>query len=226
MQGMSNVRMLSVRAAIWIVLAATLALAAVAQAQSSKPNTSATSRMQPTHEASKPTEKQSIAAQEEKPGGPKEGIQVHGHWVIDVRNPDGKLVTHREFENAYAGDTFLPRILSRQNSVGLWGILIGDGGGVNLFSISEPNDPGFADSKNLILSISGQAFVLRGSLTALREFGITLVMTEARYCDPNTAPVTPCLAGAVELFTTTHPSPPIGVASGQIVQVTVTISFS
>src|SRR5713226_6208411 len=35
-------------------------------------------------------------------GGQKEGIKVHGHWTIDVRNPDGTLVTHREFENSLA----------------------------------------------------------------------------------------------------------------------------
>ena len=28
---------------------------------------------------------------------------MHGHWTIDVRNPDGTLVTHREFENALHG---------------------------------------------------------------------------------------------------------------------------
>src|SRR5208282_658242 len=32
--------------------------------------------------------------------GPHEGITVHGHWTIEVRNPDGKVVTRREFENA------------------------------------------------------------------------------------------------------------------------------
>jgi hypothetical protein len=31
--------------------------------------------------------------------GQHEGITVHGHWVIEVRNPDGTLVTRREFEN-------------------------------------------------------------------------------------------------------------------------------
>jgi len=36
---------------------------------------------------------------ERKPKGTHEGITVHGHWVIEVRNPDGRLVTHREFEN-------------------------------------------------------------------------------------------------------------------------------
>jgi len=25
---------------------------------------------------------------------------VHGHWTIDVREPDGTLVSHNEFENA------------------------------------------------------------------------------------------------------------------------------
>ena len=25
---------------------------------------------------------------------------MHGHWTIDVKDPDGKVVTHREFENA------------------------------------------------------------------------------------------------------------------------------
>lgn len=27
-------------------------------------------------------------------------IKVHGHWVIEIKNPDGKVVTHREFENS------------------------------------------------------------------------------------------------------------------------------
>jgi hypothetical protein len=42
---------------------------------------------------------QQPAARERKPGGNHEGITVHGHWTIEVRNPDGTLVTHREFEN-------------------------------------------------------------------------------------------------------------------------------
>jgi len=32
--------------------------------------------------------------------GQHEGVKVHGHWTIEVRNPDGKLVSHTEFENA------------------------------------------------------------------------------------------------------------------------------
>jgi len=33
-------------------------------------------------------------------GGKNEGIKVHGHWVIDVKNPDGSLAGHRDFENS------------------------------------------------------------------------------------------------------------------------------
>ncbi len=32
-------------------------------------------------------------------GGTKNGITVHGWWVIEVKNPDGTVVNRREFEN-------------------------------------------------------------------------------------------------------------------------------
>jgi hypothetical protein len=34
---------------------------------------------------------------------PREGITVHGYWKIDIRNPDGSLVRHVEFENSLVG---------------------------------------------------------------------------------------------------------------------------
>jgi hypothetical protein len=44
------------------------------------------------------------AAEEEGPAKPAtpggEGIKIHGHWIIDLRNPDGKLVEHRDFYNS------------------------------------------------------------------------------------------------------------------------------
>jgi hypothetical protein len=52
-----------------------------------------------------------------KPGG--EGIKVHGHWVLEVKNPDGKLVERREFNNSLvsggasiSGDQILAALLS------------------------------------------------------------------------------------------------------------------
>jgi hypothetical protein len=59
----------------------------------------------------------------DKPG--HDGIKIHGHWVIDVRNPDGKVVQHRDFENslvtngaAMSGDQILAALLSGNATVG------------------------------------------------------------------------------------------------------------
>jgi hypothetical protein len=41
-----------------------------------------------------------LVAKKAAPKGQSEGIKVHGHWVIEVKNPDGKLVSRTEFENA------------------------------------------------------------------------------------------------------------------------------
>jgi hypothetical protein len=38
------------------------------------------------------------AAKPPKPGG--EGIQIHGHWVLEVKGADGKVRDRREFENS------------------------------------------------------------------------------------------------------------------------------
>ncbi len=50
------------------------------------------------------------AAESAAPKGESEGIKVHGHWTIEVRNPDGKVVTHREFENALSPGFAVPTV--------------------------------------------------------------------------------------------------------------------
>ncbi len=47
-------------------------------------------------------------------GGMNEGIKVHGHWTIEVKSPDGKLLSHTEFENSLqaAGQLTLAELLS------------------------------------------------------------------------------------------------------------------
>jgi hypothetical protein len=50
----------------------------------------------------------------------RSGVKVHGYWKIDVRNPDGKLASHNEFENSLttndpnglSGDDALALLLS------------------------------------------------------------------------------------------------------------------
>lgn len=52
--------------------------------------------------------------------GLKSGVKVHGYWKIDVKNPDGKLASHTEFENSLttndpnglSGDDALALLLS------------------------------------------------------------------------------------------------------------------
>lgn len=56
-----------------------------------------------------------------------QGIKVHGHWVINVRNPDGTLAEHREFENSLeaSGAGFLVGLLSGYLVPGDWMIVLG-----------------------------------------------------------------------------------------------------
>jgi len=70
-----------------LVSAVLLNLAILSQAQSatlSPPHTPPTASVKPT----------------EHPRGQHEGIKVHGHWTIEVKNPGGKLVSRTEFENS------------------------------------------------------------------------------------------------------------------------------
>jgi hypothetical protein len=60
---------------------------------------------------------------------------VHGHWTIDVRNPDGALVSHNEFENELTafmrtGTSVLAATLGRRATVGQWMIRLAGGVGV------------------------------------------------------------------------------------------------
>jgi hypothetical protein len=72
------------------------------------------------------------------------GITVYGRWTIEVRNPDGKLASRREFENglypgsAY-GATLLSALLGRAVTSGSWEVVLGDPTGADQISITEAN---------------------------------------------------------------------------------------
>jgi hypothetical protein len=57
-------------------------------------------------------------------GGLNTGIQVHGHWKIVVRNPDGTVATRRDFENSitFNGAYLLQNILGGTMTPGAWAI--------------------------------------------------------------------------------------------------------
>ena len=99
------------------VLLALAPLDATPQTKPSAPGTSAAKavRSNPARPAARPRTPTQ---------GTQEGIKVHGQWIIEVRNPDGTVVTRREFENALVTPGLLALILGRQNSVGLWLVVL------------------------------------------------------------------------------------------------------
>jgi hypothetical protein len=185
------------------------------------------------------------AAQTASPAGPREGLRVHGHWTIEVRNPDGTLVERREFQNALvipAGANFLANVMGRARTVGGWRIdvfggvqLCEDpaGGAATSCQITESTDAVISNAafKTLTVGVSGATpaeTVLNGSMVAQRTGDISMVRTFDIYCAPSTSPAA-CPGGAVtggDLITSTTLGAPIPVTAGQQVQVRVLISFS
>lgn len=174
-------------------------------------------------------------------GGPKEGLKIHGHWVIEVRDPDGRLVTRREFNNALTshGAVVLAFLLSRQSNAGKWAIMLQ--GPSSFLGIQEPGQDFPIDgirSKNLTVTrtpVSDRyTLVLSGSVVAPDPMNFNSVLTYQWLCDPGQT-AAQCAAnnptGSVFDFTQHDllegsSTPPVALAAGQSVQVTVTLSFS
>lgn len=184
------------------------------------------------------------------PSGPQEGIQVHGHWTIDVKEPDGKLVSHNEFENALQPDGIasLVKFLTREKSVGEWKVSIsgttspctaanGFGTPCSIMELpasdplyaAQPGNtfPGLTATEN-----AAGELVLSGSATVGTDTNITAVTTAINRCSATTAPsatvgCNPNLdIGFLFQFTHKTLDTPVAVLDGQIVTATVTISFS
>lgn len=185
-------------------------------------------------------------------GGPVEGIQVHGHWTIDVVNPDGSLDQHVEFENDLVdfADFYLVDLLAGTRTVGLWRIVLQggqgaedpcpavetSGGGVyptcEIAEAADPNLTYSADSYDLVVTDVGAALRLEGSVEIDPDndgvdFEVTSVHTALFSCQPGISP-SDCdtEVTSAQPLTSTVLSPPIGVEGGQTVEVSVEISFS
>ena len=211
--------------------------------------------------AAKPAEEQDVAA----PGKPgNEGIKVHGHWSIDVKNPDGTLAKHVEFENSLVspgqGDQLLAGLLGGFSVPGDWAIQLASpsicsktgtcfilpnlNGFFGTTSCNSAN--GCATGLTLAYVASttttGAAFKMSGTLTASGTGNITSVATvfstcmeDLNYSSATTFSPSKCItsettglppAGTSNTFTATTLTTPLGVVPGQIIQITVTISFS
>jgi hypothetical protein len=81
-------------------------------------------------------------SQVRKTRGRQEGIQVHGHWVLEIRNPDGSVAQRKEFENSLTppsglatnGAGILAPLLAGATTAGPWavGVTVGS---VNAFPV-------------------------------------------------------------------------------------------
>ena len=183
-------------------------------------------------------------AQERRaPSGPNEGIKVHGHWTIEVRNPDGTVVTHREFENSLqpGGANLLGRYLSRAATVGHWEVdlasttvqpCIGIASvGPQPCEIVEANSlipTGGQIFATLMVSSGAAGFVLSGTAVAEQNGAIDTVHSSNTFCDATISLATcPGTAFAIRLiFTSANVNPAVNVSTGQTVAVTVTFTFA
>lgn len=173
--------------------------------------------------------------------GPKEGIKIHGHWIIEVRNPDGTLVTRREFDNALtaAGSIILAASLARSNSPGEWVVSLagnpqasspcGTGGALIPCVVAEPSSrlAGTQVFKNLTVGRSGDSrrLILAGNATAERNGNVGIVGTSVQLCSGVGSACIGTTVGGTQ-FTSRSLAPTIAVQVGQQIQVTVEISFA
>jgi hypothetical protein len=177
-------------------------------------------------------------------GGQLEGIKVHGHWTIVVKNADGSLASTHEFENALVtatgigGGSLLSGLLANYYSDPIWIVSLSGpnttgpcqhDGSSQMWPcrVAEPRAPfsGSEYSKNLVVGLplgSGQqqrpngTLELSGSVTAVHDGEITLVDSAWYVAARN---------HFGSLTMKALPSP-IQVRAGQIIQVRVVISFS
>jgi len=226
-----------------------------------EPEANTSSQAAPQKQAGTSSAKQE-SAQEQTPAveekasssGRHEGIKVHGHWTIEVRNPDGSVVTHREFENSLRIPNSLATFLARNTTPGRWVIFVGAGGApvpdpcaggqiVSPFStatcvITESDSHVASLGYSNIFSTLNVAAVgngaqqvqLTGTAQALSNGQIVTVSSYQEVCIATIAP-TACngsnSGGSIGGFTSADVSAQnISVVAGQTIAVTVTISFS
>jgi len=188
-----------------------------------------------------------INAAEATEGGISTAITVHGHWRIEIFEPDGTLVTVTEFENALTddGQATLAHGLLRNLSMGAWQVQLDGpaaGGGACETASGTPTycvltEPGAVmpdpiHSTNLLVepTASGFGFQMTGTVVATQTSTIESVVTGVKLCDssipPASCPAYDSGSYIVKPFTSTTQTNPPSVEFGQLIQVSVTITFS
>lgn len=172
-----------------------------------------------------------------------EQIQVHGQWRVEVRNPDGSVVSVTYFHNdPDRAATAITTILTRTYSPGFWWIGLSSStfngpcvinGAPAGCRLVDPNDSGeFATGTNVFKTVmtspnaSSTAINLSGSMIAQRDGDVDIVSTNIEVCSPSTAPSAPCGAFAYWGFTLRSLASAVSLVTGQQLLVAVVLSFS
>ena len=187
-----------------------------------------------------------------KSNGSKEGIKVHGHWKIEISNPDGTRASVTEFDNALqaepgsaTGLQLLSYLLTGRWVFGAWYIALRNTSGNNPCDCPNQSDltcgceigeaganygshTPFIQSFTLQVSVTPTlSIVLTGDAVATNDTTIDEALTYIVCCDPLLT-TTDCRNNLsyFRSFTGKVLSTPPSVVSGQLIQVTVEISFS
>jgi hypothetical protein len=173
-------------------------------------------------------------------GGPHQGIKLHGHWVIEVRNPDGTLSSRHEFDNSLisSGKSLMAALFGKY-AVERWSIALRnlpgnspcvgtDGTTPTACQITEPGIPARSDlTTNLALAmplgvgafptgvvqLSGHAIVTNPAPTSFFDQVLTTLSVRGP-------------TNAIAATLTSHDLPRITVTPGQILNIVVSFSFS
>ena len=172
------------------------------------------------------------AVQEAPSGGGagSDAIKVHGHWRVDIVNPDGSLDRTVEFENALlaSGAEALAKLLVGQGVArDGWRIVVGSGGGPAGPCASECH----IEDVTAELPNPGE-IRLSGSTAAEQDGTVGAVATTVPICDGSATTPADCL-GSNAVFTQKIAGDdagdefdPVPVTAGQLMQFIVTLSFS
>ena len=205
--------------------------------------------------------------------GMNQSMTMHGHWIIDIKDPDGTLRQHHEFENSiqYDGQNYLIGLMSGYGAAGSWLIYFSNATATTAGSpcntgtypycalvYSTTTMPGafacgaYTCASGLTITPTfgvGPTLTLSGSIAATQAGTIGLVGTGMNACgqtgvaggsfptaistvSPATCYTSPSGGtgtigndfGGTATYTTL--GSPISVQKGQLMQVTVVLSFS
>jgi hypothetical protein len=116
----------------------------------------------------------SEAGSQKTASGMNQNMKMHGHWTIDIKNPDGTLVQHHEFENSiqYDGQNYLVGLMSGYGAAGPWEIYFTSAGAT---ASTSPCNTGTYPYCAIVYSTTAQPglFVCNGFYTCATGLTIT-----------------------------------------------------